>query len=123
MKNNNDMKKNLVEVLAVNYILNDEEEVKVNEVFENEFEVFENDLLVGEYKIYDHYNKAKKDAIDYCTDMLDDSELTNDIINMAIINDMIDESYFVEAWEEIHYNMAYNDFLEDILADDEYELL
>ena len=120
---NNLMKKNLIEALAVNYIIDGEEEIKVNEVFENEFEVYENDLLVGEYKIYDHYNKAKKDAIDYCTDMLDDGELTNDIINMAIINDMIDESYFVEAWEEIHMNIAQNEGLDYIIEEEEQEQL
>ena len=122
MKNNNDMMNNLIELLENNYIIEEGEKVEVIEAGNGHFEVKCGDYYLGTYAVYDNYEEVLEVATERCINILEDG-LTNEVIIMAIREDLLDESYFVEAWKNIHHNMAYNDFLEDILTDDEYEVL
>ena len=124
MKNmNNNLMNSLMELLENNYIIEEKKEVEIIELAENEFEVFENSFSIGVYKVYNDYEEAKNEATNCCIDILDACGLNDNLIEIAISNDMVDKSFFEYMWYNTHTNMAYEEELECIITEEEQEQL
>lgn len=77
----------------------------------------------NEYKVFEGEESARQEAIKYNVEVLEDCGLNDDLLNIADIQGLIDDSWFVDTWAEIHEDMAYNEGLEYIMTDEQREEL
>ena len=77
---------------------------------------------MGEFLIFANYEDAEIEAIEQCKQIIEDCGLSENLIFEAEINGWIDADYFKEYWEELHYSMAYDEGIYNIMDSDEVEL-
>ena len=77
---------------------------------------------LGEYKVFYNYTDAENEAIEQCKQIIEDCGLSENLIFEAEIKGWIDEEYFKEYWEELHYSMAYDEGIYNIMDSDEVDL-
>lgn len=109
----------IVEALNNNYIL---DEIEAN----GEIEVLTNgdyiDLNGYEYLVFNNYEDAEQMAITYAEEIMLDCGLTDNLIWEAELQDLIDNQWFIEFWNDIHSDMAYNEGIYDIMTAEQYDL-
>lgn len=77
---------------------------------------------MGEYIVFNSYEDAEAQAVESCINIIEDCGLNDKLIFEAELQGWIDTNYFKEYWEELHYDMAYNEDIQYIIDADEVEL-
>ena len=75
-----------------------------------------------EFITSDSYTALEKEAVRQTVYIIEDCGLTEYLIFEAELKGWIDEEYFKEYWEELHYSMAYDEGIYNIMNSDEVEL-
>lgn len=107
--------KEITNVLVKCELVEDTESIRVYD------EYVETDL--GEYLVFDDYADAENKAIEQCKQIIEDCGLTENLIFEAEVQGLIDESWFVDFWEESHEAIAYEESIQYIADVEELEQL
>ena len=107
--------KELTNVLVKCDLIEDIDSISVNGDY------VETDL--GEFLIYDNYEDAETEAVEQCKQIIEDCGLTENLIFEAEIQGLIDDSWFIEFWNELHEFNAYEEDIQYIVNDKEMEQL
>lgn len=107
--------KELTNVLVKCDLIEDIESVSVNGDY------VETDL--GEYLVFDNYEDAENEAIEQCKQIIEECGLTENLIFEAEIQGLIDESWFIDFWNEFYEATAYDEDIQCIASDEEMEQL
>lgn len=75
-----------------------------------------------EFTVSDDYTALEELATEQVKDILTDCGLTENLVFEAEIKGWIDEEYFKEYWSDLHYMMAYDEGLYDIMDSHEVDL-
>ena len=75
-----------------------------------------------EFITSDSYTALEKEAVRQTIHIIEDCGLTENLIFEAELKGWIDEEYFKEYWEDLHYSMAYDEGIYNIMDSDEVEL-
>lgn len=78
---------------------------------------------LGEYLVYDNYEDAENEAIEQCKQIIEDCGLSENLIFEAEIQGLIDDSWFIDFWNELHEFNAYEEDIQYIATDVEMEQL
>ena len=78
---------------------------------------------LGEYLVFDNYVDAENAAVEQCKQIIEDCGLGENLIFEAEIQGLIDESWFVDFWEEFNEANAYDEDIRYIADDKEKEQL
>lgn len=105
----------LVETLVKCDLIEDIESISVNGDY------VETDM--GEFLIFDNYADVEAEAIEQCKQIIEDCGLTETLIFEAEIQGLIDDSWFIEFWNELHEFNAYEEDIQYIANDKEMEQL
>ena len=114
----------LVEALNENYILDDlvnNEVVEVENLYDNSNEYY--NVGGNEYLVIEGYDNAYRKAVKYTEEVFEDCGISDELLNIADQQGLIDNSWFEEAWSELHENMSYNEGIEYLASEDELEQL
>jgi hypothetical protein len=79
--------------------------------------------LEGDFVIYSNYSDAENQAIEICTNIIEDCGISEDLIFEAEIQGMIDESWFEDFWRESNEYYAYEEGIQYIATSEELEQL
>ena len=107
--------KELTNVLVKCDLVEDIESISINGDY------IETDL--GEYLVFDNYADAEKEAIEQCKQIIEDCGLTENLIFEAEIQGLIDDSWFIDFWNELHEFNAYEEDIQYIATEEEMEQL
>ena len=77
---------------------------------------------IGEYIVFDNYEDAESLAIERNIEILEDCGIPENLIFEAELQGWINEEYFVNYWSDIHYLMAEDEGIYNIMDVDEVEL-
>lgn len=105
----------LVETLVKCELVEDIESIRVYD------EYVDTDL--GEYLVFDNYVDAENAAVEQCKQIIEDCGLSETLIFEAEIQGLIDKSWFVDFWEELHEANAYEESIQYIADVEELEQL
>ena len=75
-----------------------------------------------EFITSDSYTALEKEAVRQTIHIIEDCGLTENLIFEAELKGWIDEEYFREYWSDLHYIMAYDEGIYNIMDSDEVEL-
>ena len=75
-----------------------------------------------EFITSDSYTALEKEAVRLTIHIIEDCGLTENLIFESELKGWIDEEYFIEYWEDLHYSMAYDEGIYNIMDSDEVEL-
>ena len=75
-----------------------------------------------EFITSDSYTALEKEAVRQTIHIIEDCGLTENLIFEAELKGWIDEEYFREYWSDLHYSMAYDEGIYNIMDSDEVEL-
>lgn len=78
---------------------------------------------LGEYLVFDNYEDAENEAIEQCKQIIEDCGLSENLIFEAEIQGLIDDSWFIDFWKEVHEFNAYEEDIQYIASDEEMEQL
>lgn len=78
---------------------------------------------LGEYLVFDNYTDAEAEAVEQCKQIIEDCGLSETLIFEAEIQGLIDGSWFIDFWEEVHEFNAYEEDIQYIASDAEMEQL
>ena len=117
--------KNLItaicELMEINHdiVIEDVQDITINEegndILNIEVEGFE-------FVASDNYTSLEELATEQVKEIIEDCGLTENLIFEAELKGWIDEEYFREYWEDLHYSMAYDEGIYNIMDSDEVEL-
>ena len=77
---------------------------------------------IGEYIVFDNYEDAENQAIAQCINIIEECGIPENLIFEAELQGWINEEYFKEYWEDLHYSMAYDEGIYNIMDADDVEL-
>ena len=77
---------------------------------------------IGEYIVFDNYEDAENQAVEYCINTIEECGINDTLLFEAELKGWIDEEYFREYWSDLHYSMAYDEGIYNIMDADEVEL-
>ena len=117
--------KNLItaicELMEINHdiVIEDVQDITIteegNDILNIEVEGFE-------FVASDNYTSLEELATEQVKEIIEDCGLTENLIFEAELKGWIDEEYFRENWEDLHYSMAYDEGIYNIMDADEVEL-
>ena len=117
--------KNLI--TAICELMENNHDIKIEDM--QDINIYEegNDILRVEVDGFefitsDSYTALEKEAVRQTIHIIEDCGLTENLIFEAELKGWIDEEYFIEYWEELHYSMAYDEGIYNIIDADEVEL-
>ena len=111
----------IVELMEINHdiVIEDVQDITINEegndILNIEVEGFE-------FVASDNYTSLEELATEQVKEIIEDCGLTENLIFEAELKGWIDEEYFREYWEDLHYSMAYDEGIYNIMDSDEVEL-
>ena len=97
----------------------DIENIEITEIFNNVYEV---EVENYNYIVSNDYAALEQLATKRNVEIIEDCGLTENLIFEAELKGWIDEEYFKEYWEDLHYSMAYDEGIYNIMDSDEVEL-
>lgn len=111
----------IVELMEINH------DIKIEDVQDITITEEGNDILNIEVEGFefvasDNYTALEKEAVRQTIYSIEDCGLTENLIFESELKGWIDEEYFKEYWEELHYSMAYDEGIYNIMDSDEVEL-
>ena len=77
---------------------------------------------IGEYIVFDNYEDAENLATERNIEILEDCGIPENLLFEAELQGWIDEEYFRNYWHDIHYMMAEDEGIYNIMDVDEVEL-
>ena len=95
------------------------ENIEITEIFNNVYEV---EVENYSYIVSNNYDALEQLATERNIEILEDCGIPENLIFEAELKGWIDEEYFKEYWEELHYSMAYDEGIYNIIDADEVEL-
>ena len=117
--------KNLI--TAICELMENNHDIKIEDM--QDINIYEegNDILRVEVDGFefitsDSYTALEKEAVRQTIHIIEDCGLTENLIFEAELKGWIDEEYFIEYWEDLHYSMAYDEGIYNIMDSDEVEL-
>ena len=78
---------------------------------------------MGEFLIFDNYADAENEAVAQCKQIIEDCGLSENLIFNAEIQGLIDDSWFIDFWNELHEFNAYEEDIQYIADNEEMEQL
>ena len=85
----------------------------------------ENNMIIldnnQEYLYFTNYEDAEATAVQYCVDIIEDCEVSENLLNIAINHNMVDLSWFMDAATEYAELYAYNESIEYLADAEELE--
>ena len=117
--------KELIEAIKENMFqwndvtIEDVNDITITEIFNNVYEV---EVENYNYIVSNDYAALEQLATERNVEILDDCGIPENLIFEAELQGWIDEEYFIEYWEELHYSMAYDEGIYNIMDSDEVEL-
>ena len=111
----------IVELMEINHdiVIEDVQDITIteegNDILRVEVDGFE-------FITSDSYTALEKEAVRQTIHIIEDCGLTENLIFEAELKGWIDEEYFREYWEDLHYSMAYDEGIYNIMDSDEVEL-
>ena len=78
---------------------------------------------LGEYLVFDNYAAAENKAIEQCKQIIEECGLTENLIFEAEIQGLIDASWFIDFWNELHEFNAYEEDIQYLATEEEMEQL
>lgn len=76
-----------------------------------------------EYRIYKDYDQAEADAVEYAEEIIEECGISENLMDIAIIQNMLDLDWFMEAAKESAECLAYEEGIEYIADNEELEAL
>ena len=117
--------KNLI--TAICELMENNHDIKIEDM--QDINIYEegNDILRVEVDGFefitsDSYTALEKEAVRQTIHIIEDCGLTENLIFEAELKGWIDEEYFREYWSDLHYSMAYDEGIYNIMDSDEVEL-
>ena len=117
--------KNLI--TAICELMENNHDIKIEDM--QDINIYEegNDILRVEVDGFefitsDSYTALEKEAVRQTIHIIEDCGLTENLIFEAELKGWINEEYFKEYWEDLHYSMAYDEDIYYIIDSDEVEL-
>ena len=117
--------KNLI--TAICELMENNHDIKIEDM--QDINIYEegNDILRVEVDGFefitsDSYTALEKEAVRQTIHIIEDCGLTENLIFEAELKGWIDKEYFREYWEDLHYSMAYDEGIYNIMDSDEVEL-
>ena len=117
--------KELIEAIKENVFqwntvkVEDDNDITITEICNKVYEV---EVESYNYIVSNDYAALEQLATERNVEILDDCGIPENLIFEAEIQGWIDEEYFIEYWEELHYSMAYDEGIYNIMDSDEVEL-
>ena len=114
--------KELIEAIKENVFqwnnvkVEDDNDITITEICNKVYEV---DVENYNYIVSNDYDALEQLATERNVEILDDCGLTENLIFEAELKGWIDEEYFREYWEDLHYSMAYDEGIYNIMDSDE----
>ena len=111
----------ICELMEINHdiVIEDVQDITIteegNDILNIEVEGFE-------FVASDNYTSLEELATEQVKEIIEDCGLTENLIFEAELKGWIDEEYFREYWEDLHYSMAYDEGIYNIMDSDEVEL-
>ena len=111
----------IVELMEINHdiVIEDVQDITIyeegNDILNIEVEGFE-------FIVSDNYTALEELATERNIEIIEDCGLTENLIFEAELKGWIDEEYFREYWSDLHYSMAYDEGIYNIMDSDEVEL-
>ena len=105
-------------VLAYYEEIQDGDEVEINNVYNNCFEI-----NGKEYLIFNDYEAAEKSALESCIEIINDCGIDQNLIDISINHGFLKLDPFVDFWRECAEFTAYNEGIEYISTNEEWEQL
>ena len=111
----------IVELMEINHdiVIEDVQDITIyeegNDILNIEVEGFE-------FIVSDNYTALEELATERNIEIIEDCGLTENLIFEAELKGWIDEEYFREYWSDLHYSMAYDEGIYNIMDADEVEL-
>ena len=94
-------------------------DIIIDEIFNNVYDV---EVENCRYIVSNDYAALEQLATERNIEILEDCGIPENLIFEAELKGWIDEEYFKEYWEELHYSMAYDEGIYNIIDADEVEL-
>lgn len=77
---------------------------------------------IGEYIVFNNYEDAENQAVECCINIIEECGIPENLIFESELKGWINEEYFREYWEELHYSMAYDEDIYYLMDANEVEL-
>ena len=117
--------KELIEAIKENVFqwnnikVEDDNDITITEICNKVYEV---EVESYNYIVSNDYDALEQLATERNVEILDDCGIPENLIFEAELKGWIDEEYFREYWEDLHYSMAYDEGIYNIMDSDEVEL-
>ena len=111
----------ICEMMEVNHDIK-VEDVQDITIYEEGNDILRVEVDGFEFITSDNYTALEELATEQVKEIIEDCGLTENLIFEAELKGWIDEEYFKEYWEELHYSMAYDEGIYNIIDADEVEL-
>ena len=98
------------------------EDVQDITIYEEGNDILNIEVEGFEFIASDNYTSLEELATEQVKEIIEDCGLTENLIFEAELKGWIDEEYFREYWEDLHYSMAYDEGIYNIMDSDEVEL-
>ena len=117
--------KNLI--TAICELMETNHDIKIEDV--QDINIYEegNDILTIEVEGFkfvasDDYTALEELAMEQVKEIIEDCGLTENLIFEAELQGWINEEYFKEYWDDLHYSMAYDEGIYNIMDSEEVDL-
>ncbi|MBO5476396.1 MAG: hypothetical protein J6A15_01415 [Clostridia bacterium] len=117
--------KNLI--TAICELMETNHDIKIEDV--QDINIYEegNDILTIEvegfkFVVSDDYTALEELAMEQVKEIIEDCGLTENLIFEAELQGWINEEYFKEYWDDLHYSMAYDEGIYNIMDSEEVDL-
>ena len=117
--------KELIEAIKENVFqwnnikVEDDNDITITEICNKVYEV---EVENYNYIVSNDYDALEKLATERNVEILEDCGIPENLIFEAELKGWIDEEYFREYWSDLHYSMAYDEGIYNIMDADEVEL-
>ena len=117
--------KELIEAIKENVFqwnnvkVEDDNDITITEICNKVYEV---EVENYNYIVSNDYDALEQLATERNVEILDDCGISENLIFESELKGWIDEEYFREYWEDLHYSMAYDEGIYNIMDSDEVEL-
>ena len=118
---NKDLIFGIMELMLVNHDIQIENVQDIT-IYEEGNDILRVEVDGFEFITSDSYTALEKEAVRQTIHIIEDCGLTENLIFESEIQGWINEEYFREYWEDLHYSMAYDEGIYNIMDSDEVEL-
>lgn len=111
----------ICEMMEINHDIKVEDAQDIT-IYEEGNDILRVEVDGFEFITSDNYTSLEELAMEQVKEIIEDCGLTQNLIFESELKGWINEEYFKEYWEELHYSMAYDEGIYDIMDSDEVEL-